>query len=76
MEITNPLYEGERELVIFRDSYGSSLAPLLIPYYSKITLIDIRYVPFGKIEDFVDPSGQDVLILYSAQLMNASYLLK
>jgi hypothetical protein len=76
MEITNPLYEGERELVIFRDSFGSSLAPLLIPYYSKITLIDIRYVPFGKIKDFVDPSGQDVLILYSAQLMNASYLLK
>ena len=75
-EIANPLYEGDRELVIFRDSYGSSLAPLLIPYYSKITLIDIRYVPFDKIGDFVDPSGQDVLILYSAQLMNASYLLK
>ena len=41
---------------------------------SKITLIDIRYVPIDKIKEFVDPSRQDVLILYNALLMNAGYL--
>lgn len=75
-EIINLLQENNRELVIFRDSYGSSLALLLIPYYSKITLIDIRYVPFARILDYVTPAGQDVLVLYSALLMNTSYLVK
>lgn len=35
---------GGRELVIFRDSFASSLAPLLMEGYSKITLIDLRYL--------------------------------
>ena len=33
----------DRELVIFRDSFASSLAPLLMEQYAKITLVDIRY---------------------------------
>ena len=44
LTITNPNAETDRELVIFRDSFASSLAPLLTSAYAKITLVDIRYV--------------------------------
>ena len=74
--INNPNNKENRELVVFRDSFGSSLIPLLIPYYSKITVIDIRYITsnyyLGKIE-FTD---QDVLFLYSTLLVNNSSSLK
>ena len=36
IEITNNLNSSGRELIIFRDSFSSSLAPLLIDFYSKI----------------------------------------
>ena len=66
----------EKELIIFRDSYGSSLAPLLIPYYSKITLIDLRYINYDIVANLTDFEHKDVLFIYSAQVINNSNLLK
>ena len=66
----------QRELLVFRDSFGSSLVPLLVQDYSRITLIDIRYVPSNFLGKFVDFHGQDVLMLYSPLLLNQSALLK
>ena len=31
-------------LIIFKDSYANSLAPFLALHYSKITLVDLRYL--------------------------------
>ena len=42
--ISNPNASTDRELVIFRDSFSSSLAPLLCGEYTKITLLDLRYM--------------------------------
>ena len=36
IEITNPISTTTKELVIFRDSFASSITPLLINYYNKI----------------------------------------
>lgn len=66
----------DRELLIFRDSFGSSLAPLLVQDYSKVTLIDIRYVPTAYLSKFLDFHGQDVLMLYSPMVLNNSAMLK
>ncbi len=71
-----PDAQTERELILFRDSYGSSLAPLLCGAYSKITLIDLRYVAASYIGQFVDFADQDVLFLYSTSLLNSGTLLK
>jgi hypothetical protein len=61
----------ERELYLFRDSFGSSLAPLLMNAYSKITLIDLRYIHAGLLEEFIEfTPGADVLFLYSSQIFN------
>lgn len=76
IEITNPLNKTDKELVIFRDSFSSSLAPLLIEFYSKITLIDIRYINSQSYLQKIKFDNQDILILYSTLLVNDSYTLK
>lgn len=76
LEIINPLYKGKKELIIFRDSFGSSLAPLLIEGYSKITLIDLRYINTESTEKLIQFDNQDVLFLYSTILINNSSILK
>lgn len=74
--VENPLAETQRELVIFRDSYGSSLAPLLLDGYSRVTLVDIRYVASQYLSEVVDFHGQDVLILYSTTVINTASILR
>ncbi|MGN0326303.1 MAG: hypothetical protein ACI4DW_08315 [Lachnospiraceae bacterium] len=65
-----------RELVIFRDSFGSSIAPLFLSQYDKITLIDTRYINPALISDYITFTDQDVLFLYSTLLLNNSFSLK
>ena len=74
--IENENATTEKELIMFRDSYGSSLAPLFIEGYKKITLIDIRYMHPNMIENFVEFNNQDVLFIYSTSVLNNSETLK
>lgn len=74
--IENPAATTDRELVVFRDSFGSSLTPLLIKEYSKVTLIDIRYVNTQMLGFFVKFDKQDVLFIYSTLLLNNSLSFK
>lgn len=60
-----------KELILFRDSFGSSLAPLLLSGYKKIIMVDIRYVQSNILEQFVEFKGQDVLFLYSTLILNS-----
>jgi hypothetical protein len=77
MTIDNPAAESDRELILFRDSFGSSIAPLLLSGYSKITLVDLRYITTDLLGNYIDFSGgQDVLFLYSTQILNNSFMLK
>lgn len=76
LKLENPLAETEKELILFRDSYGSSIAPLLLPAYKTITMVDMRYVNPMMLGNFVDFHGQDVLILYSTTLINGASILQ
>jgi len=76
IEITNKNSKTNKELVIFRDSFGSSLTPLLIKYYSKITLIDNRYISSKDYKNLIEFTDQDVLFLYSTLIINNSSTLK
>ncbi len=69
--------DTDKELIMFRDSYGSSIAPLLTGNYSKITLVDLRYMPSVLIPRFVDVNeNADVLFAYSNQIYNSAMLHK
>jgi len=74
--IENNEISTNRELVVFRDSYGSSLIPLLISGYSKITVFDIRYLPGDRIGSLIEFEGQDVLFLYSTTVLNNGKVIK
>lgn len=74
--ITNPLNNSEKNLVVFRDSFGSSLVPLMIQSYSKITVVDIRYMYPDLLGTMADFSNADVLFIYSSTLLNNSTGLK
>lgn len=71
--IENPNVATDKELIVFRDSFGSSLVPLLAAEYSKITLVDIRYLKSSLVGEYVTFFDQDVLFLYSSLLLNDSY---
>lgn len=70
--IENPAAKSEKNLIIFRDSFSSSMAPLLAGEYKTVTLIDIRYIHPMIAGRFVSFDGADVLFLYSAQVLNNS----
>lgn len=74
--ISNPSAETDRRLVVFRDSFGSSLVPLLAEGYSEITLADTRYILPQLLGDYIDFQDADVLFLYSASILNSSETLK
>ncbi len=75
--LENPNSNSNKELIIFRDSFGSSLAPLLTSEYSKITLVDLRYIASPLLRSMVDfKTGQDVLIIYSTEVLNNGSILK
>lgn len=76
LSIENKQAQTNKELVIFRDSFGSSIAPLLINNYSKITLVDIRYIPSSAVTQYISFDNQDVLFLYSTLVLNNSITLK
>lgn len=74
LRIENPSCQTGRELVIFRDSFGSSLAPLLVRDYSAITLIDIRYIQPQLLGKYVEFEGKDVLFMYSSLVLNKNLI--
>lgn len=76
LEITNPAGPPDRTLVVFRDSFGSSLAPLLAEGYGRVVLVDLRYIPGSALNEYVDISGADALFLYSTLILNKSTLLR
>ncbi|MBO5702811.1 MAG: hypothetical protein J6S71_10260 [Clostridia bacterium] len=74
--IENPGAKTDKELVIFRDSYGRSILPLMVEDYAKITVIDIRYQIPQILLMGVNFENADVLFLYSTLILNNSSELK
>lgn len=77
LRIENPAANNDRTLVVVRDSFGSSLIPLLAGGYRTVYAVDIRYIAtdaLSRVADF--PAGADVLLLYSVAVLQNSITLK
>jgi len=75
LENATPVHNG-RTLYLFRDSFGSSLAPLLLRYYDRVELIDLRYINSRVLADYVTfEPGADVLFLFSSQILGSPTVL-
>lgn len=71
LTVMSPNVHNGRHLVLFRDSFGSSLAPLLLGSFERITLVDLRYVSAARLADYADLSdATDVLYLCSTAVWN------
>ena len=76
LTVENPNASTDRELIVFRDSFGSSIVPLLLQEYARVTLVDIRYIQIDVLDRFLEFTGQDVLFLYSTSVLNNSSTIK
>ena len=76
VEIKSNNTDSKKELIIFRDSFTSSLAPLLLNGYKKITLVDLRYMNSSLLTNYVEIKDQDILFLYNTTIINNSAMLK
>ena len=74
--IKNPSQNNGKRLIVFRDSFGSSIAPLLAEEYEETILIDLRYVSSDIVGQFVEFTDTDILFLYSTLLLNQSLSIK
>lgn len=67
----------DKELIIFRDSFGSSLTPLLLSGYKKVIMVDFRYIASPMINRIVElKENSDVLFLYCTDVVNNGSILK
>lgn len=63
--IESDIADNDRSLLIIKDSYAHSMIPFLAKEYSKITMIDLRYIR-TDFQMFVSPDDYDqLLFLYN-----------
>lgn len=71
LKIENPSQKEKKTLIAFRDSFGSSLIPLLADSYSEIYVADLRYIHIDYVTEYLNINADaDVLFLYSTILVN------
>lgn len=80
LTIQNPEVNNGKKLIVFRDSFGSSISPLLLSGYEEITLVDLRYVSPSYAMELLQVDDEvvydDVLFLYQVQLLYNSNSMK
>jgi hypothetical protein len=76
LRIENPNARTDRELVVFRDSFGSAIVPLLLQDYAVVTVIDIREIDAMTLRAFNINWDADVLFLFSTLVLNNSETIK
>ena len=80
IHVENPEAKTDARLILFRDSFGSSLAPLLLEAYREVILIDTRYIKPELLADYVDfetnMENTQILFLYNTLLLNNSSMLR
>lgn len=72
VEIVNTKATGNKELVVFSDSFGRSLVPLLAQGYRKITVVDLRLTSYLSLDRTLFTRRPDVLFLYSTISLNSA----
>lgn len=65
IEIINRNRDEGKTLLVFRDSFASSLIPYLISGYRAVYVMDLRYLSSGLVANFCPENVDEVLFLYS-----------
>lgn len=70
LHIENKRLRDGSHLVVFRDSFASSLLPWIIPSYETVDVIDLRYYHSSLVDELSLYEDSDVLCLYSEEVLN------
>lgn len=73
-KIENPNVKNDNKLIIFRDSFGSEIVPLMVDMYSEIIVIDLRYISPKILKEYVNFENKDILFIYSIDVLNQNIL--
>lgn len=65
LTVTTKVEEG-RKLLVIKDSFANCLLPMLTPYFSKIVVVDPRYMTESVQKVMQDDDFTDILFLYNA----------
>ncbi len=66
IRIDNTLKDDGKTLYLISDSFGRSLAPLLISDYDEVIIIDSRYIPLNSLRGKLEiKEKSDVLVVFS-----------
>lgn len=57
--------EGDRKLLLVKDSYSNALAPLFTENYDEVYMVDLRSFPKGMQELCETEDFADIIVLYS-----------
>ena len=76
LRIENEDAKIDQRLIVFRDSFASSLLPLLIDSYSRIDVIDLRYFDASLIESLDLDDKAKVLFIYGSEFIDQSGALR
>ncbi|MBQ1186349.1 MAG: hypothetical protein IIX54_01495 [Clostridia bacterium] len=76
VKIENVNSGNSKRLIVFRDSFASSIMPLLAQSYSEVVMVDLRYMNSAILDQFVDFENSDILFLYSTSVLNNSTSMK
>ncbi|WP_041139485.1 DHHW family protein [Beduini massiliensis] len=63
-------------LLVFRDSFGSSLVPLLVDTYQDIYVVDLRYMNLTDAERLIDKEIDEILLVYGMNSINEGTVIK
>ncbi len=71
-----PVFEGHyqqesRKLLVVKDSYANCMLPMLTPYFSKIVILDPRYMTENIQQVLNEDDFTDMLFLYNANTLFA-----
>ena len=67
--------------ILARDSFGSSITPLLAQGYSEVVMLDLRYIMSNvlsspAISKLIGFENADILVLYSSLVLNDAMSMK
>lgn len=57
--------DGDRKLLLVKDSYSNALAPLFLENYGQVYMVDLRSFPVGMQELCETENFTDIIVLYS-----------
>lgn len=61
--------ENDRQLLVIKDSFANCLIPMLTPYFSKIVVLDPRYMTENIYGIMSESDFTDILFLYNANTL-------